>query len=169
MKVILNVLLWKSIHYLACGLDIPLRRTIKPSIYVKIDGFGETRTRILVGRLTFLVKQTCLFRFPTRIERFWIQSHHYHIVREKSTVKDLNKTEIYNFLKKARSVIVSRANRRVTIFHSQEYPNLQDINKSSTCLKILRVVAMIDVSVFQTLGTQAETRDLLWCNQEHGW
>ena len=164
---------WKPIHYFACGLEIPLSRTAKPSIYTN-HGFEKTWSQ---NSLVTSEENSCFghtdlfFRFSTRSEGILLDSHHYHIVRKKSLVKDLKETEIHKISGKSKAYDSkfrkpkSDTNRS----HSQEYSDLQDIFKSYSCLEILRMVVRVNVSVFQITGNTRGTKVLIRVTLEHGW
>ena len=84
-------------YYVACGLEIPLSRTTKTSTYMN-HGFDDTRNQnpSITREENNRLGHTDLFVQVSNKESrgFEFESHYYHTVGKKSTVKDLNKTEI---------------------------------------------------------------------------
>ena len=113
---------WNSFHYFGCGLKFLLSSAMKSRTYVN-HAVDETRTQ------TSLIPRGKNNRFG-----------HTDLL---GYVPGKKADDSQSFLKKVRSIIKSRANKRlVSIFHTPCMHNAEYIYKSSSCLEILRVFIM---------------------------
>ena len=107
---------WNSIHYFGCGLKIQLSSAMKSRTYVN-HAADETQTQ------------------NSLIPRG--KNNHFGHTALLVSGKEVDDSQ--TFLKKVRSFIKSRANKRlISIFHTPYMHNAEYIYKSSSCLEILR-------------------------------
>ena len=110
---------WNPILYFGCGLKILLSSAVEPSTYVN-HAVDETQTQnslIPRGKNNRFVRTDLL-----------------------GYVSGKEADDSQKFLKKVRSIIKSRANKRLTsIFYTRYMHNAEYIYKSSSCLEIFRV------------------------------
>ena len=114
--------------------------------------------RFQEGNITVLAIQTCMVKLIRPRNQRALSSSLIITIGKISTVKDLTKLKIHKLFRKKRSMVVNGVKQRLTPIPPQKRISriAGYICQSSSCLRILRVVAGVMNQYFKRLRSRGE-------------